>query len=113
VRAVLAELREAALGEIAGVDSVDALETLRLKYLGRSGSLNQVLRGLGQLPSDERPAMGALANEVKGAVTDALGARTVALQAAVLERALVEERVDVTLPGRARARRPRATPPTI
>ena len=104
MRAVLAELREAALAEIAAVDSVDVLEALRLKYLGRSGSLNQVLRGLGQLPADERPAMGALANEVKGAVTDALGARTAALESAVLERALVEERVDVTLPGRARPR---------
>ena len=104
MRAVLAELREAALAEIAAVDSVDALEALRLKYLGRSGSLNQVLRGLGQLPADERPAMGALANEVKGAVTDALEARATALASAALERALVEERIDVTLPGRARPR---------
>jgi len=104
VRAVLAELREAALAEIAAVDGADALEALRLKYLGRSGSLNQVLRGLGQLPADERPAMGALANEVKGAVTDALDARKAALESAMLERALVEERIDVTLPGRARPR---------
>src|SRR4030095_6722254 len=64
----------------------------------------RVLGGSGRLPAAERPAMGALANEVKGAVTDALGARTTALQAAVLERVLVEDRVDVTLPGRARPR---------
>ena len=101
---MLAELRESALAEIAAVESAEALETLRLKYLGRSGSLNAVLRGLGQLPPDERPAMGALANEVKDAVAQALGAREAQLEAVRLERALVEERVDVTLPGRARPR---------
>ena len=104
MRAVLAELREAALAEIAAVESADALEALRLKYLGRNGSLNAVLRGLGQLPPDERPAMGALANEVKTAVTEALGAREARLEVARLERTLVEDRVDVTLPGRARPR---------
>src|SRR5262249_49340782 len=104
VRAVLAELREAALAEIAVVEGAEALEALRLKYLGRSGSLNAVLRGLGQLPPDERPAMGALANEVKEAVRLALGTRATALETARLDRALVEERVDVTLPGRARTR---------
>jgi phenylalanyl-tRNA synthetase alpha chain len=104
VRAVLADLREAALAEIAVVEGADALETVRLKYLGRNGSLNAVLRELGKLPAEERPVIGALANEVKGAVTDALGARATALESARLERALVEERVDVTLPGRARPR---------
>jgi phenylalanyl-tRNA synthetase alpha chain len=104
VRAVLAELREAALAEIAVVEGADALETLRLKYLGRNGSLNAVLRELGRLPPEERPAMGALANEVKGAVTAALGARAEALEQARLERALAEGRVDVTMPGRARPR---------
>jgi phenylalanyl-tRNA synthetase alpha chain len=104
VRAVLAELREAALAEIAGVEGEDGLEAIRLKYLGRNGSLNAVLRGLGQLPAEERPAMGALANEVKALVTDALDRRQQALAAARLDRSLTEERIDVTLPGRARPR---------
>ncbi len=104
MRAVLAELREAALAEIAGVEGEDALEAIRLKYLGRNGSLNAVLRGLGQLPAEERPAMGALANDVKAAVNAALDARRDGLDAERLRRALAEERVDVTLPGRARPR---------
>jgi phenylalanyl-tRNA synthetase alpha chain len=104
VRAVLAELREAALAEIAGVEGEDGLEAIRLKYLGRNGSLNAVLRGLGQLPADERPAMGALANDVKGAVTTALDVRRDGLEAERLRRSLAEERLDVTLPGRARPR---------
>jgi phenylalanyl-tRNA synthetase alpha chain len=103
VRAVLAELREAALAEVAAAGG-DDVESIRIKYLGRNGSLNAVLRGLGQLPPEERPAMGALANEVKDAVTRALDGRVVALRAAALARTLAEERVDVTLPGRARPR---------
>ena len=104
MRAVLAELREAALAEIAGVEGEDGLEAIRLKYLGRNGSLNAVLRGLGQLPADERPAMGALANDVKGAVIAALDVRRDALDSERLRRSLAEDRVDVTMPGRARPR---------
>jgi len=63
-----------------------------------------VLRELGQLPADERPAMGALANEVKDAVAAALDARRQALATARLETSLTRERIDVTLPGRARPR---------
>ena len=101
---MLAELREAALAEIAGATSEELLEAIRLKYLGRNGSLNAVLRGLGQLPADERPAMGALANAVKTAVAEALDTGKAALARDRLERAIGEERVDVTLPGRARPR---------
>jgi phenylalanyl-tRNA synthetase alpha chain len=104
VRAALAELREAARAEIEGADGEDALEAIRLKYLGRKGSLNAVLRELGQLPADERPAMGALANEVKDAVSVALDARRQALATARLEASLAHERMDVTMPGRARPR---------
>ena len=65
LQAELARLREAAAAEIAAAESVEALEAIRVRYLGRKGSLNAVLRGLGQLPPEERPAMGALANAVK------------------------------------------------
>jgi phenylalanyl-tRNA synthetase alpha chain len=104
VRAALAELREAARAEIAGAGDEAALEAIRLKYLGRKGSLNAILRELGQLPADERPAMGALANEVKDAVTDALASRQDALATARLEQSVAHERIDVTMPGRARVR---------
>jgi phenylalanyl-tRNA synthetase alpha chain len=104
VRAALAELREAARAEIESAETEDALEAIRLKYLGRKGSLNAVLRELGQLPPEERPATGALANEVKDAVAAALDARREALARARLESSLAHERIDVTLPARARPR---------
>jgi phenylalanyl-tRNA synthetase alpha chain len=104
VRAALAELREAARAEIAGAGDEAALEAIRLKYLGRKGSLNAVLRELGQLPADERPAMGALANEVKDASpTRSPRARTRSRRrGSAVGRARAAS--DVTMPGRARVR---------
>ena len=102
MRAALAELRQAAAAEVAACATPDELETVQVKYLGRKGSLNGILRGLGQLPADERPAMGALANQVKDEILGVLGARQNALLAAQMARALQEERLDVTMPGRQR-----------
>jgi phenylalanyl-tRNA synthetase alpha chain len=99
----LSRLRAAAAAEIAVAATEEALEALRLRYLGRKGELSLVLRGLGALPAADRPAMGALANTVKDEITAALATRTAHLAAAALERA-ADERIDVTLPGRRRPR---------
>jgi phenylalanyl-tRNA synthetase alpha chain len=104
LQAELERLREAAAAEIAAAESVDALEAIRVRYLGRKGSLNAVLRGLGQLPPEERPVMGALANSVKDGLSAALDAKATAVAHAGLARALEEDRIDVTLPGRRRPR---------
>ncbi len=100
----LARLRDEAAAEIAAAGSAEVLDAIRVRYLGRKGSLNTVLRGLGQLPPEERPAMGALANAVKADVSAALEAKAAVLAGEGLARALAEERVDVTLPGRRRPR---------
>jgi len=100
----LARLREAATAEIADAASLEALDGIRVRYLGRKGSLNAILRGLGQLAPEERPVMGALANEVKDAIGRSLDRQGTALATAALERSLAEDRIDVTLPGRGRAR---------
>ncbi len=104
MRADLAQLREAALAEIAAARTPAELEAIRVRYLGRRGSLNAVLRGLGALAAADRPALGALANQVKDALQAALAAREGALGAAELERSLSQDRIDVTLPGRERPR---------
>ena len=104
MQAELERLREAAAAEIAAAESADALEAIRVRYLGRKGSLNAVLRGLGQLPPEERPAMGALANTVKDDLSATLDAKAAAVAHAGLERALERDRIDVTLPGRRRPR---------
>jgi phenylalanyl-tRNA synthetase alpha chain len=104
LKAELAQLREAASADIAAAASEEALEAIRVQYLGKKGSLSTILRGLGQLDASERPAMGALANEVKEAITGALEAKGGALGEERLLRAVADERDDVTLPGRRRPR---------
>ena len=70
----LEALREAALAELdAAVDDA-ALEAWRIAYLGRSGKLTQVLRGVSSLPAEQRPAVGAMGNEAKAALEARLAA---------------------------------------
>jgi phenylalanyl-tRNA synthetase alpha chain len=99
----LSRLRAAAAAEIDAAPTEEALEAIRVRYLGRKGELNLVLRGLGALPAEARPAMGALANAVKDEITAALAGRGERLAAAALEQA-ADERIDVTAPARRRPR---------
>ncbi len=68
----LARLREAALAEIAACGTEAELEAVRVRYLGRKGSLTEAVRGLGRVPPAERPALGALVNQAKEAVEAAV-----------------------------------------
>ncbi|WLD59507.1 phenylalanine--tRNA ligase subunit alpha [Salinispirillum sp. LH 10-3-1] len=85
---------------IAATDSPSALEELRVRKLGKKGDLTQLLKQLGQLSAEERPAAGALINAAKEQVAAALNARKASLEEAELARQLANETVDVTLPGR-------------
>jgi phenylalanyl-tRNA synthetase alpha chain len=96
----LASLEAAAGAALEAAVDEAALEQVRVRYLGRKGSLAAILRGLGDLPPGERPAIGKLANEVKQRLESALAARREALAAAARAAALAAERLDVTLPGR-------------
>jgi phenylalanyl-tRNA synthetase alpha chain len=96
-------LRERGLADIAAAADLAALDEVRVTYLGRKGSLTAVLRGLGSLSADERPAVGRESNLARRALKDALDARKAALSKAVLEARLTAEALDVTLPSRRRA----------
>src|SRR6185295_211226 len=80
------------------------LEAVRVRYLGRKGSLTEILRGLRDATPEERPALGALINDAKRAVEEALGEAGTRLARERLARSLAEDRIDVTLPGRQRPR---------
>ena len=99
----LQELRATGLESIAASDDLAGLEAVRVALLGKKGSLTGVLRGLGALAVDERPAAGKVSNEVRQALEEALAEREAVLSASALERRLTAEAVDVTLPGRRRA----------
>ncbi|OEC32819.1 phenylalanyl-tRNA synthetase, alpha subunit [Pseudomonas cuatrocienegasensis] len=92
-----------ALEAVSHTDDVNALEQLRVHYLGKKGELTQVMKTLGNLSAEERPQAGALINAAKERVQDALNTRKAMLEQAALGAKLAAERIDVTLPGRGQA----------
>ena len=96
----LEALRDDALGSIATTDDVAALVALEADVLGKKGRLTTVLRGIGALPPDDRPRVGAVANAVRGAIETALAERGTTLRGAALTGRLAAEALDVTTPGR-------------
>ena len=97
----LAKIRSEALAALAGAQSTAQLDELRVKYLGKKGELTAVLKSMGKLSPEERPAMGQLANEVRAALEQAIEEAGRRLAAQALERRLRDEAVDVTIPGKA------------
>jgi phenylalanyl-tRNA synthetase alpha chain len=85
---------------VAAAPDVAALEALEVEVLGKKGRLTGVLRGIGALPIEDRPKVGAVANSVRGGIEDAITARRAVLADAELRARLEAERVDVTTPGR-------------
>jgi phenylalanyl-tRNA synthetase alpha chain len=95
----LADLRTDAEAAIGAAGSASELEELRVRYLGRKSELTHALRSIGDLPPEQRGAVGKEANEVRRALEVLLERRTAELEAAELDRRLAEDRIDVTLPG--------------
>ena len=89
-----------ALAAFAGIDDADQLEQAKARYLGKSGALTGLLKGLGKLPAAERPAYGSRINAAKESLEAALNERRESIQARKLDARLKEEALDVTLPGR-------------
>ena len=89
-----------ALRVFAGIRDADELESAKARYLGKSGALTELLKGLGKLPAAERPAMGSRINVAKDTLETALREQRAAIQSSRLEARLKEEALDVTLPGR-------------
>ena len=97
----LANIRAQALSALEQVSDRAQLDELRVKYLGKKGELTAVLKQMGKLSAEERPAMGQLANEVRAALEQALEAKGKELEAKALEDRLKAEALDVTVPGKA------------
>ncbi len=96
----LAKIKAEALSALAEARAAADLDALRVKYLGKKGELTAVLKQMGKLSPEERPAMGALANEVRAAVEAAVEQCAEKLQTAALEARLKAEAIDVTVPGK-------------
>jgi phenylalanyl-tRNA synthetase alpha chain len=96
----LQALTAKARSEIEAADNLDALDQIRVSYLGKKGELTSLLKTLGTLPAEERKSAGQDINRAKQDVQQALEARKASLKAAALQTKLASERIDVTLPGR-------------
>ena len=93
----LLQLKENALSEINICPTTDALDQIRIKYLGRKGELTQVLRSLGNIEPEQRGAIGKLSNEIKEAVSQYIDDKKKELSEASLDSNLKEGWIDVTL----------------
>lgn len=97
---ILKELRQVAVAELSQATGLENLNELRVKYLGKKGSLTAVLRGLGGLSPEERPRVGQIVNELRSELEGMIEARTEELKQQELAAKIASERIDVTLPGR-------------
>lgn len=93
-------LKDEALQKISAAANLKELNDIRVAYLGKKGPITEVLRGMGKLPPEERPVIGALANEVRQVITKELEKKQKELEQKALEEKLKQEAIDVTLPGR-------------
>ncbi len=96
----LEALQAEALASIAAAPDAATLDAVELEILGKKGRLTAVLRGIGALPAEDRPKVGAVANVVRQAIDAALAERGTALRGSELATRLGTEAVDVTTPGR-------------
>lgn len=99
MREALEKIRQSAEELLAKADSEAALEELRVRFLGKKGEVTAILKQMGSLSAEERPKIGALANEVRPPSTPRSARRGKSWRPGLLEQRLAAERIDVTLPG--------------
>ena len=98
MRERIKQIEREAESAIAAVDTTEQLEEVRIRYLGRKAELPNLLRGVAELPAEERAATGKAANEARRALEAAIERRERLLEAQELDERLRTDRVDVTLP---------------
>jgi phenylalanyl-tRNA synthetase alpha chain len=95
----LEEVRKKAELEINNANSLQLLEEIRIKYLGRKSEITSILKGLGSLPAEQRPLVGKVSNEVKAQIDQYLSERNEDLSDEIFETIDVSEKIDITEPG--------------
>ena len=97
----LQRIKEVALTAIKAATNQQALQDVRVKYLGKKGEVTALLKGLGKLSPEERPKMGAFVNAVRATLEAELDKIKSSMETAAMNARLEEEKIDITLPGRA------------
>ena len=96
----LLNLQEAALNEIKDTSSIEAVESLRVKYLGKKGEITAILKEMGKLSAEERPVIGQVANKVRESIEGSISSKKEELKAIEKQKKLAEEVIDVTMPSK-------------
>lgn len=96
----LEKMKTEAVAELGRAGSLEEIENVRIKYLGKKGALTQILRGMGKLSPEERPAVGKLGNEVRDVLEENIDTAKEAIESKEQDLQLEREKLDVTLPGR-------------
>ena len=95
-------IRKEALEALCASEDLKELDEIRVKFLGKKGELTAVLKQMGKLSAEERPVIGQLANEIREEIEAKIEDKKVALEAEALNKKLVSETIDVTMPGKAK-----------
>jgi len=103
MREQLNNIKAQAEKALSSVSSIQELESIRVKYLGKKGELTAVLRGMGALSAEERPVIGQLANEVRAYIEDIISQKMKDLTEKEKKIRLERETIDITMPGRSRS----------
>ena len=93
-------IEKEAIEELKSIENFDQLEEIRIKYFGRRGRLTEAMKGISQLPKQERPVIGKIANEIRQNLNQEFDQVTVRLKQKEQEDSLTAETIDITLPGR-------------
>lgn len=95
----LQAIQQRAIERLEQAKETQAVEDIRIKYLGKKGNVTQVLKGMKDLSPEERPIVGKLANDVRDTIQAKISERKAVLHQEALNKQLAEETIDVTLPG--------------
>lgn len=101
MKQALEKIELAAREELSKIADPAELEDLRIRFLGKKGELTAILKQMAGLSAEERPVIGQLANRIRADIEEAVSEKAAQLKAEASERKLKEERIDVTLPGKA------------
>ncbi len=96
----LEQIKIAAEEQLKNAETIEALEEARIKYLGKKGELTGILKGMGGLSAEERPVIGALANEVREFLTNAIDSKKAEMEQKLQDEKLKKEVIDITMPGK-------------
>ncbi|MDD3420313.1 MAG: phenylalanine--tRNA ligase subunit alpha, partial [Candidatus Gastranaerophilales bacterium] len=95
----LESIKEQALKELETVEDLNKLEEINIKFLGRKGELNEIKKSLKDLPNDQKPLIGGLANKIANQIEEIIKEKHEHLYQKELNKKLQSEKIDITLPG--------------